>query len=162
MSGIAIAGAVVGSVAVLAAGAAFGGAVKLFNSVISRQQELRVDMKEMADEATWEEYKKMIYPAKEWLMAQPLEEVSVTARDGITLKGHYLASAEPGKRLVICLHGYTSNGLSNFCAVAQFYQNMGFDMLIVDHRAHGASEGDYLAKISTSCSTVSLWVRPPH
>lgn len=143
MSALAIAGAVAGGVVVLAAGAAFGGAVKLFNSVIPRQQELRVDMKEMADEATWEEYKKTIYPAKEWLMAQPLEAVQVTARDGISLKGHYLACEEPGKRLVICLHGYTSNGLSNFCAIAQYYQSMGFDMLIVDHRAHGASEGDY-------------------
>lgn len=143
MSVITIAGAVAGGIAVLGAGASFGGAMKLFNSVIPRQTELRVDMKEMADEATWEEYRKMIVPAKEWLIAQPLEPVSVKARDGITLKGHYLASEEPGKRLVLCLHGYTSNGLSNFCAMAQYYQSMGFDMLIVDHRAHNESEGDY-------------------
>lgn len=143
VSSIGIAGAVAGGIVLLGAGAAFGGAMKLFNSVIPRQTELRVDMKEMADEATWEEYRKMIYPAKEWLMAQPLEPVSIKARDGITLKGHYLASEEAGKRLVICLHGYTSNGLSNFCAMAQYYQNMGFDMLIVDHRAHNESEGDY-------------------
>ncbi len=144
MSGIAIAGAVVGGVALLAAGGAYGGAVKLFNSVIPRQDQLRVSMKEMADDATWEEYKKMIYPAKEWLMAQPLEPVSIKARDGITLKGHYLAAEEPTGRLVICLHGYTSSGLSNFCAMAQFYQKMGFDLLIVDHRAHGESDGDYV------------------
>ncbi len=143
MSAFSITAAALGGVLALGAAAALGGAVKLFNSIIPRQTELRVDMKEMADEATWEEYKKMIYPAKEWLLAQPLEKVSVTARDGITLRGHYLASQNPGKRLVICLHGYTSNGLSNYCAMAQFYQNLGFDLLIVDHRAHGQSDGDY-------------------
>lgn len=143
MGGAIIAGAAAGGVLLLATGAAYYGAVKLFKSVIPRQYELRVSMNEMADEATWEEYKKLIYPAKEWLMAQPLEKITIKARDGISLTGHYLAAKEASDKLVLCLHGYTSNGLSNFCAMAQFYQNMGFNMLIVDHRAHGASEGDY-------------------
>lgn len=143
MSILGITGGVIGGLAVVCAAASYGGAVKLFNSVIPRQDQLRVDMKEMADDATWEEYRKMITPAKEWLMAQPLEHINIEARDGIRLSGHYLACDKPGRKLVICLHGYTSNGLSNFCAIAQYYQNMGFDMLITDHRAHGQSEGDY-------------------
>lgn len=138
-----ITGAVIGGAALVCAAASYGGALKLFNSVIPRQDQLRVDMKEMADEETWEEYRKMITPAKEWLMAQPLEHINIEARDGIKLSGHYLACDKPGRKIVICLHGYTSNGLSNFCAIAQYYQSMGFDMLITDHRAHGQSEGDY-------------------
>lgn len=139
-----ILGAVVGGVAAVGAAASFGGAVKLFRSVIPRQNELRVDLNEMADMQKWEEYKKIIHPSKEWLLQQPLEPVMIQARDGIHLHGHYLPSEQPGKRLVIGLHGYTSNGLSNFCSLAPFFQKMGFDCLIVDHRAHGESEGDYV------------------
>ncbi|MBQ8298121.1 MAG: alpha/beta hydrolase [Ruminococcus sp.] len=139
-----IAGAVAGGVVLAGAAASLGGALKLFNSVIPRQKELRVNMNEMADAQKWEEYKKLIYPAKEWLMAQPLEPVSIQARDGITLRGHYLPAKEKSNRLVIALHGYTSSGLSNFCGMSQFYQNMGFSCLIVDHRAHGESDGDYV------------------
>lgn len=133
-----------GTVAAVGAGASCTGAVKLFKSVIPRQREVRVDLKEMADEVKWEEYKKMIYSSKEWLLEQPLENVSITANDGITLKGDYLACSDPGKRVVLCLHGYTSNGLGNFCAMAKYYLNNNFDLLIVDLRAHGESEGDYV------------------
>lgn len=133
-----------GGIAAIGVGASYAGAVKLFKSVIPRQREVRVDIKEMADEAKWEEYKKMIYASKEWLLEQPLESVSIKANDGITMKGHYLACKEPGKRVVLCLHGYTSNGLGNFCAMAQYYLDMNFDLLIVDLRAHGESEGDYV------------------
>ncbi len=143
MSVTGIVSAAVGGTALVGIAASFGGALKLFNTVIPRQYELRVDMKEMADEATWAEYKKMITPAKEWLMAQPLQHINIKARDGISLSGHYLACSNPGKNLVICLHGYTSNGLSNYCAISKYYQDMGFDLLITDHRAHGQSEGDY-------------------
>ncbi|MGN0584839.1 MAG: alpha/beta hydrolase [Ruminococcus sp.] len=133
-----------GSVAAIGAGASLAGAVKLFNSVIPRQYEVRVDLKEMADEEKWNEYKKMIHPAKEWLLEQPLEHITINAGDGIKLSGHYLACKNPGKRIVICLHGYTSNGLGNFCAMAKYYLDMDFDMLIVDLRAHGESEGNYV------------------
>ncbi len=143
MNALGITGAIICGAAVVGAAATFGGAVKLFNSVIPRQDQLRVDISEMADEATWEEYRKMITPAKEWLMEQPLEHINIKARDGITLSGHYLACDTPGKKLVICLHGYTSNGLSNFCAISKFYLDHGFDLLITDHRAHGQSEGGY-------------------
>lgn len=133
-----------GTTAAVGAAASYAGAVKLFKSVIPRQREVRVDIKEMADEAKWEEYKKIIHSSKEWLLDQPLESISIKAGDGITLKGHYLACNEPGKRVVLCLHGYTSNGLGNFCAMAKYYLDKNFDLLIVDLRAHGESGGDYV------------------
>ena len=133
-----------GTVAAVGAGASYAGAVKLFKSVIPRQREVRVDIKEMADEVKWEEYKKMISSSRDWLLDQPLESVSIYANDGIKLKGHYLACNDPGKRVVLCLHGYTSNGLGNFCAMAKYYLKNNFDLLIVDLRAHGESEGDYV------------------
>ena len=53
-----------------------GAAITLFNRVIPRQEVLRVDMSEMADMETWEEYKKKIAPRSEWLNSQPLETVT--------------------------------------------------------------------------------------
>ncbi len=137
-------GAVAAGTLVLGAAGAYGGARTLFNRVIPRQDGVKVDMNEMADMQQWEEYKKIILPNKEWLLAQPLEKVSIKARDGITLRAHYLPAAQPSDRLVIGLHGYTSSGLGEFSTHARFYHELGFDCLIVDHRAHGESEGDYV------------------
>lgn len=136
-------GAVIGGAAVLSA-ASLLGAKKLFDTMIPRQTEIKVDLNEFADLEKWEEYKKLIGPRKEWLTSQDLEEITIPARDGVPLHVYYLPAEQPSERLVIGLHGYTSCGLSNFCSHAYYFHRMGFDCLIPDHRAHGESDGDYI------------------
>lgn len=137
-------GAVASGIVLAGAAASYCGAAKLFNQVIPRQDSIKVDISEMADMQKWEEYKKMIRPRKEWLMQQNLEQITITARDGIRLHAYYLPAEKPSDRLVIGCHGYTSCGLSDFAAHSYFYHQMGFDCLIPDHRAHGESEGKYI------------------
>lgn len=120
------------------------GAVTLFNRVIPRQDVLRVDLDEMADMAKWEEYKKVMAPNKEWLFAQELEHITIRARDGLTLHGDFLPAEYQSNKLAICGHGYTGCGLKDCVSIAVFFHRMGYNCLIVDHRAHGKSEGDYV------------------
>lgn len=139
-----IAGAIVGGVVLAGAAASVGGASVLFNRVIPRQDSIKVDISEMADLDKWEEYKKIIHPRKEWLLQQEPERLTISARDGIHLRGYYLPAEKPSDRLVIGCHGYTSCGLSDFAAHSYFFHQLGFDCLITDHRAHGESEGKYI------------------
>lgn len=120
------------------------GAVTLFNRVIPRQDVLRVDLDEMADMKKWEEYKKIITPNKEWLLAQPLEHLTIQSRDGLTLHADFLPAEYQSSKLVICGHGYTGCGLKDCAAISVFFHKLGYNCLIVDHRAHGKSEGDYV------------------
>ena len=139
-----VVGGILGGVAVAGSAAAFIGAKTLFDRVIPRQDGVRVDLSEMADMEKWEEYKKIITPRKEWLLRQPYENVELTARDGIKLRGYYLPAEKPSDRIVIGLHGYTSEGFGSFAAHAYFFHNQGFDVLTLDLRAHGQSGGDYI------------------
>lgn len=128
----------------LAAGAAcVAGAYKLFNTVIPRQDGVKVDISEMADMEQWEKYKKIIGPRSEWVHSRELEHIFIRARDGIKLSGWCLPCEKPTDKLVIILHGYTSKGLDS-AAHAYFFSQMGFDCIMPDHRAHGESEGDYI------------------
>lgn len=120
------------------------GALTLFNRVIPRQDTLRVDLSEMADMAKWEEYKKFITPNREWLQSQALEHVTIRSRDGLKLHADYFPADEPSDRLVICNHGYTGCGIRDCASIAVYFHKLGFDCLLVDHRAHGQSEGDYI------------------
>ena len=131
-------------VAAVGTAASVIGAKTLFDRVIPRQDGVKVDLNEMADMQQWEEYKKVITPRKEWLLQQAIENIDITARDGIRLRGYYLPAEKPSDRLVIGLHGYTSEGLGSFAAHAHFFHRQGFDVLILDLRAHGQSEGDYI------------------
>ena len=144
MKKVSIVGGIIGGACIAGTAAAFIGAKTLFDRVIPRQDGVKVDLSEMADMDKWEEYKKVITPRKEWLMSQKFEEINITARDGIRLRGYYLPAEQTSDRLVIGLHGYTSEGLGSFAAHAHFFREQGFDVLILDLRAHGKSEGAYI------------------
>lgn len=138
-----IAGAVLLAAAAGATGSLIG-AKTLFDRVIPRQEVLRVNLDEFADMAKWEEYKVVMGPNHEWLMQQPMEEISISARDGIQLHGYYIPAEAPSDKLVIGCHGYTSCGLNDFPSHARFLHEQGFDVLILDLRGHGKSEGKYI------------------
>ncbi len=135
--GIVLAGTAVAS-------ACTAGALTLFRRTIPRQDTLRVDLNEMADMQKWEEYKKFMIPNREWLTAQSLEHVVIRSRDGLMLHADYFPAAENSDKLVICHHGYTGCGLRDCSSIAVYFHKLGYDCLIVDHRAHGKSEGDYV------------------
>lgn len=135
-----------GILGIAAAGAAASviGAKVLYDRVIPRQEVLRVDLDEFADMEKWKEYRLIMSPNKEWLIAQEMEEIDILARDGIRLHGYYLAAEKPSDRIVIGCHGYTSCGMNDFPSHARFFHEQGFDVLIVDLRAHGKSAGDHV------------------
>lgn len=130
----------------LAAGTAacFIGARTLFNRVIPRQDGLRVDISEMADAEKWEEYIKIIHSVKEKFLQRPSEHVTIRSRDGLTLHGDLFLSENPSKRTVILCHGYTSCGMNDCPTMAEYFMERGYNALIVDHRSHGKSEGQYV------------------
>lgn len=65
MNGASIGLLAAGGAVLLGAAGATIGALTLFNKVIPRQDQVRVNLDEMADMAKWEEYKKVIRPRKE-------------------------------------------------------------------------------------------------
>ena len=122
------------------------GANVMFRRVIPRQNQLRVNLDEMADKEQWDEYIKIIHPNKEWMLSQNLEHITIKSRDGLTLHGDYLKAFPENdiNKIAICFHGYTSCGISDCSSIGRFLHSLGFDILIVDQRAHGKSEGDYV------------------
>lgn len=146
-------GLALGSVAALA------GAATLFNKVIPRKDGIRVDMDEMADAAKWEEYHKIITPSKEAFLAREHETVELTAKDGIRLVGNYFPCDNPTNKVVLVSHGYSSTGIGEFAALSHFYLERGFDCLVLDLRAHGESEGDYVGFGILDRYDCMAWIR---
>lgn len=69
------------------------------------------------------------------------EEVTIPG-DGVTLAGWYFANPAGGDCGVILLHGHTGTryGVLEY---APLFWPKGCDLLLYDHRYHGASTGDY-------------------
>lgn len=139
-----IIGGVAGGALLLSIAVSKYAAVTLFNRVIPRQDQLRVDLDEMADASQWEEYMKIIKPNKEWILQQPMEHITIKSRDNLTLHADFLPAENPSDKLAICFHGYTGCGMKDCVSISVFLHRLGFDCLIVDNRAHNNSEGNYV------------------
>ena len=74
------------------------------------------------------------------IIDRPCAFVSTTSYDGLTLSGRYYHVAD-GAPLDIAFHGYRSAGLTDFCGGAALSQELGHNLLLIDQRAHGKSQG---------------------
>lgn len=81
----------------------------------------------------------------------------ITSDDSLRLHGTFFPC--PGSdRAVICFHGYTSEGLNDFSSIARFYLEQGFNLMVVDERAHGRSEGTYIGFGCLDRMDARLWI----
>ena len=92
----------------------------------------------------WVKYIPEIKKKKDWLIKQEHEDVYIKSDDNLKLHG-ILFPKKNSKKIVICLHGYSSTaGISDYTAISRFYLERNFNILMIDARAHGASEGKYI------------------
>ncbi len=70
----------------------------------------------------------------------PFEQVYITSSDGLKLAARYYHFSDSAP-LQIQFHGYRSTAVRDFCGGFLLAKRMGRNVLVVDQRAHGKSEG---------------------
>lgn len=91
----------------------------------------------------WSQYKDFMEERKSYMLAQTHEDVWIESEDGLKLHGTWFPVGDK-KKVVICFHGYTSQGMNDYIGLSGYYLKRGYSMLLVDERAHGQSEGEYV------------------
>ena len=91
----------------------------------------------------WNQHMAFIQERKEYMLAQPHEDKWIQSEDGLKLHATWFPK-DDCKKIVICFHGYTSQGMSDYIGLSGYYLKQGYSMLLVDERAHGQSEGKYI------------------
>ena len=88
----------------------------------------------------YEPYHQMISKGVEEIMAEQFEPVSILSEDGLLLAGKYyhLKDEAPG---MIFFHGYRCCALRDGNGIFSYSRKLGYNVLLVDQRAHGLSEG---------------------
>ena len=149
LAGVAIAGA---------AGAAveYGIASYFYNRTMIRSNAKRENTQKMAG-TDWDKYIPHIRECKEKLAQCPHEDMYIMSADGLKLHGTYFP-CEGSKKVVICFHGYTSEGMNDYSTLAIFYMKNGYNLLLVDERAHGQSEGTYIGFGCLDRHDAKLWI----
>ena len=106
----------------------------------------------------WTQYMPRMRERRAWMEAQPHEDVWIKSYDGLRLHGTFFPNGG-SKKVVICFHGYTSQGLSDYIGLSDYYLKHGFAMLLVDERAHGQSEGEYIGFGCLDRLDAMKWIR---
>ena len=126
----------------LLAAAEAGGSAYLYKRTMKRNNAKTERTMKMAG-TDWNQYMPLIQKRKEAMLAQPHEDVYKRSGDGLQLHATYFPQGKQDK-IVICFHGYTSQGMSDYIGLSDYYLKRGYSMLLVDERAHGQSEGEYI------------------
>ena len=91
------------------------------------------------------------------LDSEPYESVTVKSFDGLTLHGRYYHKRD-GAPVHIAFHGYRSYGVRDFCGGYQIISELDHNTLIIDQRAHLASQGNTISFGVKERFDVLTWV----
>jgi uncharacterized protein len=94
---------------------------------------------------------------KEEFKKLPKEEVEIKSNENLSLKGTFIEKNKDIKRVIIIVHGYTSNYVWSLQFIEMFFKE-GFNVLLVDQRSHGRSEGKYATYGYYEKYDLDLWV----
>ena len=95
-----------------------------------------------------------------WLqgLSARFEDVETVSDDGTRLAGHVLACCPGSPHWLVFVHGYHDNWRAGL-AYARRLAQAGFNLLLVDLRAHGASGGDWVGCGWLDRRDVVAWAR---
>ncbi len=147
---------VLGGVAVVGAATEFAIANYFFNRTMIRSNAKREKTQEMSG-TDWDKYIPHIRECKAKLAEMEHEDMYIMSNDGLKLHATYFP-CEGSKKIVVCFHGYTSEGMNDYSTLAIFYKKNGYNLLLVDERAHGKSEGKYIGFGCLDRHDALLWI----
>ena len=112
----------------------------LFYIVFCRNKHTMKDDREAPKGAQYEPYAESILRGVDRVLPERYESVSILSQDGLKLYGKYYHTADKAP-LAIFFHGYRSAGIRDGNGAFLIGRRRGYNVLIVDQRAHGKSEG---------------------
>lgn len=87
----------------------------------------------------------------------PVEEVFIKSHDGLRLKGFYHEVNKNSSKVIIINHGYTANHYVTYQFIDMFFE-VGYNVLLIDMRSHGESEGNYATYGYQESKDIEQWI----
>lgn len=88
-------------------------------------------------------FEKEYEEGKAWCREQKMQDCYVKSDDGLLLHGLYLP-AENAERFILLCHGYKGSGFGDFANIARFLHENNCNLLFIDERCCGESEGEFI------------------
>lgn len=93
---------------------------------------------------------------KAWCREQDMQDCYIRSRDGLLLHASYLPAEDP-QRSVLLSHGYRGSGFGDFAGIAGFLHENHCNLLFIDQRCCGKSEGNFITFGAKEQYDVQKW-----
>lgn len=110
-----------------------------FNMAFVRRKGEDIDDLNSASNASLRPFIDRLQPGMDFINDFPVKEHYIVSFDSLTLYGRYFDNNSD--KTVLLFHGYRSSAAHDFCGALKFYYDNGFNILLVDQRSHGKSQG---------------------
>lgn len=141
--------------------AACGGEIAYFYGRTMKRSRAKTERTMKMSGTDWSQYMPLLEERKAAMLERPHSDVWQSSFDNLKLHATYfpvLAQGQGKKKIVICFHGYTSQGMSDYIGLSDYYQKRGFAMLLPDARAHGTSGGEYVGFGCLDRKDALVWI----
>ena len=98
------------------------------------------DPGEVMDDPQYKVYREETRAMVDKLKARAFEEVHIISFDGLRLFGRWYEGKKDSPVAVLC-HGYNGSAFRDFSGGSDIFLSLGWNVLLIDQRAHGKSEG---------------------
>ncbi|MDO5538627.1 MAG: alpha/beta hydrolase [Eubacteriales bacterium] len=103
-----------------------------------------------------DKFEKEYEDGKAWCREQNMQDCYIRSKDGLVLHAYYLP-AEHAKRFVLLSHGYKGSGFGDFAYIAGFLHENNCNLLFIDQRCCGESEGQFITFGAKEQYDVQSW-----
>ena len=100
-----------------------------------------------------------VMPLIEDMLNDPHRDVWIKAKDKVKLHGVIYEWGNKNSPLAICFHGYRGNKFRDFAGGYQILKSLGYNILLIDERAHGESGGCTITFGAKESYDVLEWVK---
>lgn len=101
-------------------------------------------------------FEKEYEEGKAWCAGQHMQDCYIRSADGLRLHASYLP-AEDAKRFVLLSHGYKGSGFGDFAYMSRFLHENHCNLLFIDQRCCGESQGEYITFGAKEQYDVQRW-----
>jgi predicted alpha/beta-fold hydrolase len=113
----------------------------IYHTAFAADRKNTIDITHMPASSQYDEYHNQIMEHINEVISLSFEEITIDSYDGLKLYGKYYHRSDSAP-LAILFHGYRSASAErDFCGGMKLCLRKGFNVLLVDERAQGKSEG---------------------
>ena len=112
-------------------------------AIVGRHATIEQTLKKSENNPAYSPYYDRITSGVAWIKSYSHNRVSIVSHDGLKLYASVFEPEIKSSNCMLLFHGWSSHPLFDFSCIVKEYVNMGYNVVLVEQRGHGESEGKY-------------------